>query len=498
MEEDLGTKLDWVAVDHHNTGHPHTHIILRGKDDRGQNLVIARDYISHGMRERASRILTLDLGPRTQIEIEEKLRQDMTAERLTSIDRRLLRDMGSDRTVGAAPDQGGSSHDAALRVGRLRKLEGMGLAQAVEGGRWQLAEGLEDTLRRMGEQGDIIRAMQRELSARRLERAPADQQIFDPAAPDARPIVGRVVMRGLADELDDRHFVIVDGVDGRTHYAAIGRGENTTSLPTGAIVKVVPREAGIRQLDRTIAQVAAAQGGRYSVEAHLQHDQSASESFVEAHVRRLEAMRRVMGSVEREADGSWTIAADHLEKAAAFEARRWRDRPVDVEVLSHERLERLTGMEAPTWLDRELVSSAPVPLRDNGFGQEVRAAQSLRQQWLIDEQLAVDHDGDIQYRADMLANLQRRELLRLAGALSEELGLPFAEMSQGERIDGRLVRSVDMVGGKHALIERSRDFTLVPWRDVLERRIGQNVSGIMRDGPISWEFGRGRAGPGIS
>ncbi|TIL55184.1 MAG: conjugal transfer protein TraI, partial [Mesorhizobium sp.] len=91
MEEDLGTKLDWVAVDHFNTGHPHSHIIVRGKDDRGDNLVIAREYISRGIRERAAELVSLDLGPRTDREIEQRLRREMEQERFTSIDRRLLR-----------------------------------------------------------------------------------------------------------------------------------------------------------------------------------------------------------------------------------------------------------------------------------------------------------------------------------------------------------------------------------------------------------------------
>ncbi len=52
MEEDLATRLDWVAVDHHNTGHPHTHILLRGRDDKGRDLIIARDYMTTGMRAR--------------------------------------------------------------------------------------------------------------------------------------------------------------------------------------------------------------------------------------------------------------------------------------------------------------------------------------------------------------------------------------------------------------------------------------------------------------
>ena len=36
-EQDLGTKLDCVAVDHFNTGHPHSDIVIRGKDERGRH-----------------------------------------------------------------------------------------------------------------------------------------------------------------------------------------------------------------------------------------------------------------------------------------------------------------------------------------------------------------------------------------------------------------------------------------------------------------------------
>ena len=53
MEEDLGTRLDWVAVDHFNTGHPHSHVVIRGKDETGKDLIIAQDYITDGVRLRA-------------------------------------------------------------------------------------------------------------------------------------------------------------------------------------------------------------------------------------------------------------------------------------------------------------------------------------------------------------------------------------------------------------------------------------------------------------
>src|SRR3546814_7410075 len=137
--------------------------------------------------------------------------------------------------------------------------------------------------------------MQRAYAARRNAPALADQVIYDPTAADARPLVGRVVERGLSDEYADRHYVIVEAVDGRTHYAEIGKGEAVSPIPKDAIVQIVPRSGGVRPVDRTIAAVAAANAGRYTVDAHLKHDTAASERFADTHVRRLEAMRREIG-----------------------------------------------------------------------------------------------------------------------------------------------------------------------------------------------------------
>jgi type IV secretory pathway VirD2 relaxase len=495
MEQDLGTKLDWVAVDHFNTGHPHTHIVVRGVNDRGENLLIAREYISHGSRQRAIEIVNLDLGPRTDLEIEERLRSDTGAERLTAIDRRLIRDMDTARLVSASD---GDPFQQSLRVGRLQKLGRMGLASHVGNGTWRLEPDLANTLRQIGERGDIIRTMQRELTARKLDRAAVDRVIYDPVAKEATPIIGRVVMRGLADEHEDRHYLLVDGIDGRTHYAEIGKGELVDTIPENAIVRIAPREGGIRAVDRTIDEIAAANGGRYSIDAHLKHDPTASERFAETHVRRLEAMRKISGVVEREPDGSWIIAPDHLARVERFEATQFRDHPVAIETLSAIPLDKLPGTDAATWLDRELVAEAPVPVRDAGFGHEVRSAQAMRRQWLITEQLADEQDGQTVYRRGMLAALQRRELLRVARQLSDKLGVPFAEAREGEAVQGRLVRAVEMTSGRHALIERSRDFTLVPWRSVLDRHVGKSVSGIMRDGGINWTLGRQRSGPSVS
>jgi type IV secretory pathway VirD2 relaxase len=495
MEADLGTRLDWVAVDHFNTAHPHTHIMLRGADDTGQNLIIAREYISHGIRERAAELVTLDLGPRTDQEIEARLRHDIGEERMTAIDRGLVRSMGSDRMVTSADRD---PFQQSLRAGRLQKLASMGLAENDGGGRWQLADDLEGTLRTLGERGDIIRTMQRELTARNLQRPWLGRSLFGAGETEPEPVVGRVIARGLADEHRDRHYLLVDGVDGHAHYVDIGRGDAVAPIPEGAIIRVSARGMEVRDADRVVAEVAAANEGRYSVDLHLRHDPSATQAFADAHVRRLEAMRRAGAGVEREADGTWTIAGDHLDRAAAYDSRRHRDQPVEVETLSSQPLDQLRDADAATWVDRELASQSPLPIRDAGFGRDVRAAMAARRQWLVEQQLA-DANGDrVRLRANAIMMLQRRELLRAGENLVDELGKPFVEMRAGSVIEGRLLRHVDLASGRFAVVEKSRDFTLVPWRPVLDRQIGRAVAGVMRTDGVSWSFGRGRTGPQIS
>ena len=487
MEEDLGTSLDWVAANHLDTLHPHTHIMLRGKDDRGENLVIAPDYIKHGMRERLAGLVSIDLGPRTDLEIEQRLRLEVHAERLTSLDRGLLRRMDHNRVVTVA---GRDMAEHALRTGRLRKLEAFGLAEPLGGGKWRLAGDLEPTLIRLGEQGDIIRTMQRALKAAGLNRAPIEQ-IIHRSGSDVL-VTGRVVARGLADEARDRHYLIVDGVDGRSHYVDIGKGERTEPLPEGAIVRIVPRSAAAREADRRIATIAADHGGRYGIELHLASEPGASKQFAEAHVRRLEAIRRHAGGVERFAGGTWSIPPNYLELASRYEASRARETPFEIRILSSLPLDRLAGHDGATWLDRELVAPEAL-LRSQGFGRDVRSELAKRRAWLIEQGLASSNGEKIFYRPDMLAVLQRRELLRTAAAIARETGLVFVPAEPGSRVEGVVRRRVDLASGRFALIENAHEFSLVPWRVVLERAIDRNISGIVRrDGAISWTLGRER------
>lgn len=242
-----------------------------------------------------------------------------------------------------------------------------------------------------------------------------------------------------------------------------------------------------------MAEVAAANAGRYSEELHFRHEPGAAPEFVRAHLRRLEAIRRSVGGPERLPDGSWSIGEDHLQRAGEFEARNLRQRPVRVELLSPIRLEALSEAEGATWLDRELVSGDPTPLRESGFGSEVRKALAVRTAWLVEQGLAEEGEGGPRYRQGVLTILRQRELLAVGARLAEEFGLSARPAETGENVAGLLRRRLDLASGRHALIEGAGVLILVPWRPELERQLGREVSGRMGPNGLSWSRGRDRS-----
>ena len=333
--------------------------------------------------------------------------------------------------------------------------------------------------------------MHRELKAAGFERAASDHVIFDPAS--AGRVVGRLVAEGYSDELRERRYVIVDGVDGRTHYVELGVwNADDALLVRNAIIEVRAREIAPRPVDRTIAEIASGNHGLYSIGLHCAADPGASAEFVQTHIRRLEAMRR-QGLAERLADGEWRVGLDHLDQAARFAETNRLQRPVRMTVLSWRNLEALPGAVGATWLDRQLVAKAPETAAPTGMGSEVGSALRARRQWLLDQGLAREQSGRIAYARNLLQTLERRELAEVAARIAGETGLGYAEINQGDRPSGTYRRMLTLNSGRFALIERAHDFTLVPWRPVLERAKGQSVTGIVGGEGISWSIGQKRS-----
>ena len=236
--ETSGQNSTGSAVDHWNTDNPHVHVLIRGVADDGQDLVISRDYISRGLRDRASERVTLELGPRSEQEIRSALENEVEAERWTSLDR-SLRNI-ADESGGDITDlrPGGPGEDPELRrlmLGRAVKLERLGLAEQIATARWTLKPGLEQTLRDLGTRGDIIKTMHRAMTG--AARDPDVSGFALHGDEPAGPVLGRLVARGLHDELKGSAYAIVDGVDGRTHHLRFSNLEMTGDARPGAIVE---------------------------------------------------------------------------------------------------------------------------------------------------------------------------------------------------------------------------------------------------------------------
>ncbi|CAM5603240.1 type IV secretory pathway VirD2 relaxase [Aquamicrobium terrae] len=237
MEKDLGTNLDWVAVDHWNTEHPHVHLIVRGVRDDGQDLVISRDYIKEGMRDRARDLITQELGPRTDLDIRRSLESQIETERWTQLDRQLVRDAGKSGIIDRAPRADRQPDEFhALKVGRLRTLEILGIAGQVGHSQWFIKPEAESVLRELGERVDIIKRMHRALTERGIERGSASYVLAGESL-DV-PVVGRLLERGLDDELKGTAYAVVDGVDGRTHHIKLPHLDAAGDSPPGSIVEL--------------------------------------------------------------------------------------------------------------------------------------------------------------------------------------------------------------------------------------------------------------------
>ncbi len=237
MQKDLGTHMEWVAVEHWNTGQPHIHIIVRGVGDDARDLVIARDYIGEGMRAQARNLVTQELGLRTDLDISRALERQIDVERWTELDRRLTRTLERDGMIDMSISVNGRPDDFhAHKMGRLHKLERLGLASEIGPGAWVLHDDAEASLREMGTRGDIIKRMHRALGERGIEREVSAFELEPDMA--HHKVIGRMVDRGLHDELSGTAYAIIDGIDGRTHHVVLPDLDATGDAHHGSIVEL--------------------------------------------------------------------------------------------------------------------------------------------------------------------------------------------------------------------------------------------------------------------
>ena len=474
MERDLGTRLDWVAVDHHNTGHPHTHSVIRGKDERDKDLIIAREYITSGMRRMASDLLTRQLGPRQDLEIARSQEAEVTKERFTGVDRRLASKLVQDRIEISKAQGIHQRFERTLDIRRLRELEKLQLATPDGKMAWRMTQGWQDSLKSMGKRHDIIRSISQAMDA---DNAPQKVRVFDSGAMDQKHILGCIKAIGPEDELRDTRFIVVEGLDGHHWHVSLGAYKPGNFPGVGAIVEVRPNEAKARQSDKTIAEIAAAYNGIFSDENHAAHDPTSTTAFREAHKRRLEALRRA-GFAVRNADGSWAIGPDHIEQVERYERSRTGRARLDVK--SWLPIDDLVHHQGLTWLDRRDTDRIGV----GAFANHVARASDQRRDHLIQNGELKSDEQALSIGKQHL--LEARERSNAAKSEAKASNRAYLFVEQGETFKGVYEKPINLAQGRFAVVGNAKEFTLVPWRPSIERHRGNPLVTKGSGTGISW------------
>lgn len=161
LERDLQTKLIYLSVVHRNTANAHVHLLIRGKTEDGEDLVLSRDYISRGIRRAAEQLATDELGPRAEKELQQATEKSIEASRFTSLDAQLLALSNKDGNgqIDLRSPEGRTKERLSLFIGRLQFLQSLGLSNQLAVGVWELGLGLEEKLRKLSIREDVIKRM---------------------------------------------------------------------------------------------------------------------------------------------------------------------------------------------------------------------------------------------------------------------------------------------------------------------------------------------------
>jgi hypothetical protein len=370
-------------------------------------------------------------------------------------------------------------------IGRLQQLQRMGLADQYAPGEWTLRSDVEPVLRALSERGDIVRTMQRAMSGAARELA------MSAFGGDAPPVIGRVMGKGLVGEWHDRGYLIVDGIDGKAHYIALPAKAELGHYPLDGVVEA-RASTGSSMVDRNIAALVA--DGIYRIDHHIAIARARAKSghepeeVIQAHVRRLEALRRA-GIVERMAEGVWRVPADLPEKGREYDGQRLGG--VLVTLHSHLSITQQVRAIGATWLDRQLIGGA-MDVGDRGFGGEAREALRQRMDFLVEQGMAKWRVQRVILIRNLLATLREREVAVAAKSIAKETGLIHRPVADGEHVSGVYRRNVLLASGRFAMLDDGTGFSLVPWRPVLEKHLGQAMAVVVKGNSASWTWARQR------
>jgi type IV secretory pathway VirD2 relaxase len=496
-------KLTWIAVNHHNTDNPHAHVLMRGKQANGADLVIPRHYISYGIRDRASDVATELLGERSAQDVQLARSKEVEAERFTSLDRMIERHL-QDGKIDVSPSKhiGYGSEDRRLVVGRLQFLEQMDLAHKGRGTVWEIEANFKQALRELGDRNDIIRQLYSQMGheAGRVVRLNAGAELSE-------PIAGVVIAKGSTDEIGEDRFVVVRGKGGEAHYGRVRDGDGYRDLDIGSVAELGAGQQRKQKVAEQIAAVAKVNGGLYSAklhEAYLRASQPDStdreiDSNVRSAVWRLNFVAGFdQAGVSAAENGVFTVEPGTFTQFSQRGSQR-----TDVRVIAEHPLAEQVEAHAATWLDRQAFGRrADERTADH---PNVQKAIEQRREWLLKNGYA-RRDGDtVELLPGALDNLAAEERTRLAKRLARKYGLPVNELPQGGDVEGEYRGTEHLHSGKLAIVVTEESIFVSPVSKDPEVSAGSEVTlhrGAARESTVelaagqSMDLGVALDGPG--
>jgi type IV secretory pathway VirD2 relaxase len=314
VEKDTGRRLDWAAVNHHNTDNPHVHIVVRGLDRDGDEVRIDGRYIAQEMRWRAQEIVTRELGRRPELELSRTRNPEIEWERFTNIDRAIEALATPERTISLQRILGEPGGDGRVCIARLQTLETLGLVKNEQPSMWRLEPEWQQALRDLGERQDVHDRLRPLVGNRAI-----GFQIVDERNP-VPPFEGRVIGKGLDDELGGGMFVAIQTPGGDAFYLRVAPNI-AEPLRAGDTLRVgFDAERWVKPADRIVARFAEDNGGVYDPARHQRALEILQRSRlplggptpaerVAANLRRLERLERYQ-LVARLPNGRWQIRPD--------------------------------------------------------------------------------------------------------------------------------------------------------------------------------------------
>ncbi len=469
-EKDLGCNLDWISAVHHDTDDVHAHVVIRGvrtlkqfrKTEKEVDLVIDRQYISFGFRNRAQERVSEILGERSIEEVKKSMEEEVDALRVTSLDRFIESRVDSERKVDVRSKQNfGKDKDfERLIKNRLNYLEELGFANQNPPGVFQLQEDYIQSLYSIKNHNDVVKGIRSKFG-----NAIADNiKVYSMEVGQGEGITGFVVGKGFADEVTDKKYVVIEDTNKKMHYVPVGEINSYDTIENGSLISIKSGGRSSGKADYNIKQVAKENNNIYSIDKHIDlykdmlagMDEDVKEGYLNEHLKRIDTLEK-NGVVSKISENEYQISKDFIKECEELnlemnKKQKKRFYP-NVSILSKDKLEDMVSAEKKTLIDIEIYKRNIKASSALLTGERIEKAVKLRQGWLVDKGYGfIKSNGEFGLKDYVLPKLDNLELKNTTQKLSEKFKVKFDASYVQEGKQYRYLGYVELENGYWAVV----------------------------------------------